>query len=92
MYNEHSQKILHKVIPLAPCQVSRNSLHSEVPVFKMSFKRSKQMNLIRYIGLKLTEALTYELLQEEENNARVASNLKQRWVEVNEQKVNEPSL
>lgn len=50
------------------------------------------MNLIRYIGLKLTEALTYELLQEEENNARVASNLKQRWVEVNEQKVNEPSL
>lgn len=45
------------------------------------------MNLITYtVGLKVTEALAYELLQGEENNSKVGLNLKQQWLGVYEQK------
>ena len=45
------------------------------------------MNLIHCItGLKVSEALTSELLQEEENNSKVISDLKEQWLKVDEQK------
>ena len=57
----------------------------------MSFKKPKQMNLIHCIpGWKVSEALTSELLQGEENNSKVISDLKQQWLKVDEQ--NGPGL
>lgn len=51
--------------------------------FKNEFKKPKQMNLIcGTTGLKVIEALTSELLQEEENNSKVIPNLKEQWLEV----------
>ena len=45
------------------------------------------MNLIHCIpGWKVSEALTSELLQGEENNSKVISDLKQQWLKVDEQK------
>lgn len=53
----------------------------------MSFKKPKQMKLIHCItGLKVSEVLTSELLQGEENNSKVIPDLKEQWLKVDEQK------
>lgn len=45
------------------------------------------MKLIHCItGLKVSEVLTSELLQGEENNSKVIPDLKEQWLKVDEQK------
>lgn len=55
--------------------------------FKNELQKAKANELDYCItGLKVSEALTSELLQEEENNSKVISDLKEQWLKVDEQK------